>query len=87
MEPEHGRILISMIADEVRDSGARAVVVAYDLRRPLRRLIGGELFDVPVLAFNELSPTLPLDVVGQLDRTPLALEENRGPDNRMEPAE
>lgn len=82
MEPEHGRILISMIADEVRDSGARAVVVAYDLRRPLRRLIGGELFDVPVLAFNELSPTMPLDVVGQLDRTPLAVE-----DNRMEPAE
>ena len=87
MEPEHGRILISMIAAEVRDSGARAVVVAYDLRRPLRRLIGGELFDVPVLAFNELSPTIPLDVVGQLDRTPLALEENRGPDSRMEPAE
>jgi type III secretion protein V len=87
MEPEHGRILIGMIADEVQNSGARAVVVAYDLRRALRRLTGGELFDVPVLAFNELSPTMPLDVVGQLDRTPLALEENRAADNRMEPAE
>lgn len=86
MEPEHGRILIAMIAEEVRTSGARAVVVAYELRRALRRLTGGELFDVPVLAFNELSPTMPLDVVGQLDRTPLALE-NRGEDNRMEPAE
>lgn len=82
MEPEHGRILIGMIADEVRGSGARAVVVAYDLRRVLRRLTGGELFDVPILAFNELSPTMPLDVVGQLDRTPLAVA-----DNRMEPAE
>ncbi|MEJ2408366.1 MAG: flagellar biosynthesis protein FlhA [Novosphingobium sp.] len=83
MEPEHARTLIGMIREEVLSSGARAVVVAFELRRPLRRLIGPELFDVPVLAFNELSPTLALDVVGQLDRVPDAVEYGQA----MEPAE
>ncbi|MET1755800.1 flagellar biosynthesis protein FlhA [Novosphingobium sp. RD2P27] len=83
MQPEHARTLIDMIRHEVNTSQARAVVVAHDLRRPLRRLLGPDLFEVPVLSFNELSPTIPLDVVGQLDRTPLAVED----DSRMEAAE
>lgn len=83
MEPDHARTMIGMIGEEIRSSGARAVVVAYDLRRPLRRLIAPDLFDVPVLAFNELSPATPLDVVGQLDRTPLAVKD----ETQMGPAE
>lgn len=83
MQPEHARTLIDMIRHEVNTSQARAVVVAQDLRRPLRRLLGPDLFEVPVLSFNELSPTIPLDVVGQLDRTPLAVED----ESRMEAAE
>jgi type III secretion protein V len=75
MEPDHARTMIDMIAEEIRSSGARAVVVAYDLRRPLRRLVGPDLFDVPIMAFNELSATTPLDVVGQLDRTPLTVND------------
>ena len=83
MNPEHARTLIDMIRHEVNTSHARAVVVAQDLRRPLRRLLGPDLFEVPVLSFNELSPSIPLDVVGQLDRTPLAVED----ETRMEAAE
>jgi type III secretion protein V len=83
MQPEHARTLIDMIRHEVNTSQARAVVVAQDLRRPLRRLLGPDLFEVPVLSFNELSPSIPLDVVGQLDRTPLAVED----ESRMEAAE
>ncbi|MBB4858846.1 type III secretion protein V [Novosphingobium chloroacetimidivorans] len=83
MNPEHARTLIDMIRREVNTSHARAVVVAQDLRRPLRRLLGPDLFEVPVLSFNELSPSIPLDVVGQLDRTPLAVED----ESRMEAAE
>jgi type III secretion protein V len=41
------------------------------------------LFETPVLSFNELSPSIALDVVGQLDRTPLAVED----ESRMEAAE
>lgn len=78
MEPDNARIMIGMIHREIAESGARAVVVAFDLRRPLRRLLSADLFEVPVLAFNELSTTIPLDVVGQLDRTPIAIPEETG---------
>ncbi len=77
MKPEHARIMIAMIRSEMAKCGAVAILTAFDLRRPLRRLIGGDLFELPVLAFNELSPALPLDVVGTLDRTPEALEDER----------
>ncbi|WP_404334970.1 FHIPEP family type III secretion protein [Sphingomonas sp. MMS12-HWE2-04] len=76
MEPDHARTLIAMIRREVAETGARAVVTAFDLRRPLRRLLSADLFELPVLAFNELMPSIPLDVAGQIDRTPLAIEEN-----------
>lgn len=75
MEPDHARTMIAMLKRETRASGARAILTAFELRRPLRRLVGPDLFEVPILAFNELSPTVPLDVVGQLDRTPIAIEE------------
>jgi type III secretion protein V len=73
MEPDHARLMIDILRGEIAESGARAIVTAYDLRRPLRRLLGGDLFDTPVLAFNELTPAIPLDVTAQLDRTPVAL--------------
>ena len=76
MEPDHARQMIAMLRAEVASTGARAVLTAFELRRPLRRLVGPDLFEVPILAFNELSPSIPLDVVGQLDRTPAALENN-----------
>ncbi|MDF0490004.1 flagellar biosynthesis protein FlhA [Sphingomonas sp. H39-1-10] len=75
MEPDHARTMIGMIRREVAESGARAVVTAYDLRRPLRRLLAADLFELPVLAFNELMTDVPLDVAGQLDRTPIAIED------------
>ena len=75
MEPEHARVMLEMLAREVTTTGARAIVTSFDLRRVLRRLTSTDLFDVPVLAFNELSQSIPLDVVGQLDRTPVMLDE------------
>lgn len=74
MQPDHARTMIAMIQSERSKCGARAILTAYELRRPLRRLIGGDIFELPVLAYNELVPTLPLDVVGTLDRTPDAIE-------------
>jgi type III secretion protein V len=75
MEPDQARALIDMLQTEIASSGARAIVTSFDLRRMLRRLIAAELFDVPVMAFNELTQTIPLDVVGQLDCTPIAIRE------------
>ncbi|WP_066477033.1 MULTISPECIES: flagellar biosynthesis protein FlhA [unclassified Sphingomonas] len=78
MEPEQARTMIAMLKRELASCGARAIVTAFDLRRPLRRLIAGDVFDTPVLAFNELSPSVPLDIVAQFDRTPITIEEDVG---------
>ena len=75
MPPDQARTLIGRIRSETAKCGARAIVTAYDLRRPLRQLPAGDLFGLPILCYNELTPALPLDVVGTLDRTPDAIEE------------
>ena len=75
MPPDQARTLIGMIRSETAKCGARAIITAYDLRRPLRQLTAGDLFGLPILCYNELTPALPLDVVGTLDRTPDAIEE------------
>ena len=75
MPPDQARTLIGMIRSETAKCGARAIITAYDLRRPLRQLTAGDLFGLPILCYNELPPALPLDVVGTLDRTPDAIEE------------
>ena len=51
-------------------TGARAILTAQDLRRPLRLVTAADLFDVPVISFNELNPAIPLDVVGEVNRAP-----------------
>jgi len=44
-----------------------AVVTSVQLRRHVRGLLSAQLFDLPVLSFNELAPTLDLDVVHQVE--------------------
>lgn len=70
IDPYQMRALITLLSTEVEACGARAILTAQDLRRPLRLISAADLFDVPVIAFNELNPAVPLDVVGQLDRAP-----------------
>jgi type III secretion protein V len=45
---------------------AEALIASFDVRRPLRQLLAADLFDLPVIAYNELSPSIALDIVGQL---------------------
>lgn len=70
IDPIQMRALIDLLSAEVRGSGARAILTAQDLRRPLRLLCAGDLFDLPVISFNELNPAIPLDVVRQVDIVP-----------------
>jgi type III secretion protein V len=58
--------LISAIVATARQTNPAALVVSVELRRPLRKLIEADLFDLPVLAFNELRPPLRLSVVGHV---------------------
>lgn len=73
INPHQMRALNALLAEQVAASGARAVLTAQDLRRPLRLLIAGDLFDVPVISFNELNPAVPLDIVGELNSVPESL--------------
>jgi type III secretion protein V len=73
INPHQMRALISLLSEEVDASGARAILTAQDLRRPLRLLIAADLFDVPVISFNELNPAVPLDIVGELNSAPESL--------------
>jgi type III secretion protein V len=70
INPVQMRALIELLRRELMESGGRAILTAQDLRRPLRLLIAADLFDVPVIAFNELNPAVPLDIVGELNNAP-----------------
>jgi type III secretion protein V len=87
IQPEVARSLVETIASTARDTGANALVTSFEVRRAIRKLIEPDLFDLPVLAFNELSPTSALDVVGQLDLTAASLPEGNNDDRRGNVAE
>ncbi|MGK6325161.1 FHIPEP family type III secretion protein [Sphingomonas sp. DT-51] len=65
--PYQMRAMIDLLRQEVQVSGARAILTAQDLRRALRLVTAADLFDVPVLSFNELNPAVALDVVAELN--------------------
>jgi len=66
LEPEFARELVETIAQTAHETGAFVLVTSFDVRRAIRKLIEPALFDLPVLAFNELSPTVRFEVVGQI---------------------
>ncbi|SOB86446.1 type III secretion protein V [Sphingomonas guangdongensis] len=68
--PYQMRALIDLLRRETEASGARAILTAQDLRRALRLVTAADMFDVPVLSFNELNPAVPLDVVAELNHAP-----------------
>ncbi len=87
INPLRMRELVGLIGTEIERSGARAILTAQDLRRPLRLACAADLFDIPVISFNELNPAVPLDVVGQLDIEPDLVSHSGAQDYAMEAAE
>ncbi|WP_379553642.1 FHIPEP family type III secretion protein [Qipengyuania sp. DGS5-3] len=87
IDPLRMRELVRLIGQEVEAGGARAILTAQDLRRPLRLICAADLFDVPVLSFNELNPAVPLDVVRQLDVAPDLVAHTSSDEFQMEAAE
>jgi type III secretion protein V len=66
LQPEVAQALVETIGNTAGDTDARVVVTSSEVRRALRRLIEPVLFDLPVLSFNELSPMVRMEVVGQI---------------------
>ena len=70
LDPPFAAELLASVKAAVASSGVPLVLTAVEVRRHLRKLIDVELFDVAVLSFHELVPTLQLDVVGRIDVSP-----------------
>jgi type III secretion protein V len=66
LDPEAARRLSDAIVDSVRRHQPAALVTAIDVRWHVRKLIETECFDLPVLSYHELMPTLKLDVVDRV---------------------
>lgn len=75
--PQEMRNMIDMIERETQACGAAAMLTARDLRRPLRLLLAADLPELPVLSFNELVPTMPLDIVTEMEWAAGPLEDLR----------
>jgi type III secretion protein V len=73
INPMQMRALIALLGDQVRDSGARVILTSQDLRRPLRLMIAADLPQISIVSFNELNPSVSLDIVGELNRAPETL--------------
>ena len=66
MQPEMARDLVETIGAAAQAGRADVLVTSFEVRRVLRKLIEPDLFDLPVLAFNEMSPTVRVEIVGQI---------------------
>ena len=66
IDPAVARQVIDSLAASVRTHEVAAIVTTVDLRRHVRKLIELDCFDVPVLSYHELMPTLKLDVADRV---------------------
>lgn len=64
--PDVAQNLVATIASTAKETRANALVTSFEARRAVRKLIEPDLFDLPVLAFNELSSMTRLEMVGQI---------------------
>ena len=75
IDPQVARQVIDLIRQSVETHGVAAVVTTVDLRRHVRKLIELDCFDVPVLSYHELMPSLRLDVADRVGAPATALLE------------
>jgi type III secretion protein V len=78
LDPETSRRITDAILAKVDDTQAPVLLAAIDLRRHVRKLIEPARFDLGVLSFHELLPTLKLEIAGRVafPREPLTVVPN-----------
>ncbi len=69
LDPATAQAVLDAFTAAIREHQPGVIVAAVDIRRHLRKLIEPDAFDTPVLSYQELMPSLKLDV---LDRVGLA---------------
>ena len=73
LDPSQMAQLMQRFREAVQHYRPAAIVTAVDIRRHVRKLIETDCFDIPVLSYHELMPTLHLEVLGRVsvDGTPM----------------
>lgn len=73
LDPLQTSQLMQRFSEAVKRHQPVAIVTAVDIRRHVRKLIETECFDIPVLSYHELMPTLHLGVLAHvgMDDTPM----------------
>jgi type III secretion protein V len=66
IDPAMARQIIDRLRASAAEHGVAAIITTVDLRRHVRKLIELDCFDVPVLSYHELMPTLKLDVADRV---------------------
>lgn len=66
LDPRMSERLRNSLTESIEKYEPAVVLTSVQLRRHIRVLISDRCFDVPVLSYNELIPTLKLDVVHQV---------------------
>jgi type III secretion protein V len=66
IEPVDAKKIIGVLAVAIEKHWPAAIVTTVDLRRHVRKLIEQDHFDLPVLSYHELMPTLKLDVADRV---------------------
>jgi flagellar biosynthesis protein FlhA len=70
LEPSAARALLQAIAQHAQQMSAKGylpvLAVPAPLRLPIRKLLGADLPHVHVIAYHEIAPRTPLQVVGQI---------------------
>ena len=73
LDPQAAQALVERFVHAIAEHAPDAVVTPVDLRRHVRKLIEGDAFDTPVLSYQELVPTLKLDLLAHVGQPPRPL--------------
>ena len=66
LDPQAAQAIAAAFVQMIQAQAPDAVVVAVDLRRHVRKLIEPDAFDTPVLSYQELMPSVRLDLLGHV---------------------
>ena len=70
LDPQAAQAIVQGFVQAIAQHGPDAIVTPVDLRRHVRKLVEADAFDTPVLSYQELVPTLKLELLAHVGQPP-----------------
>ncbi|MFL6700004.1 MAG: FHIPEP family type III secretion protein [Vitreoscilla sp.] len=70
LDPQAAQAIVERFVQAIAQHGPDAIVTPVDLRRHVRKLVEADAFDTPVLSYQELVPTLKLELLDHVGGPP-----------------